>query len=185
MLDNRSFLLLLLPFILFACAQPKKLDSIEANWPEDIPEYSYYKTLYSNDKHNQAIQGEDDYLKWIVRFYKGWSGFSRGWQDVTDELVDSVEPERKEIVRQKLVALGKQVSGEWAKRSDERLIYTKTLSIWGNALSESIYLEQVEPIVDSISTDADSMMSQQLQAEAITMKRYFPNLDFEKEFTMF
>ena len=175
----------MLPILMWGCANPKKSDSIANKWPGDIPTLSHYQSLYSHDTANQKVQTQEDYLTWIVRFYKGWAGFARGWQDVSDELIASVENSRKDPVSKKLAVLGKEVSGEWAKKSDQRLIYTKTLSIWGNALSESIYHDNVEPVVDMISVDVDLMMSQKLQAESITLQRYFPNLDFEQEFSMF
>lgn len=176
---------LLLSLLLWGCANPTRDNLSNNTWPSDIPEKSYYQTLYSSDSYNQQTQTEDDYLTWIVRFYKGWAGFTRGWLDASDELTASVDQSRQQVVSDKLAALGKEVSGEWAKKSDQRLIYTKTLSIWGNALSESIYQERVEPVVDMITADVNLMMSKQLQAEAITLQRYFPNLDFEQEFSMF
>ncbi len=182
---NKVFIILLLPLVLMACTNPKKVDSIALEWPSDIPKLSYYQNLYSQDTHNQAAQSEDDYLMWVKRFYKGWAGFSRGWLEVSDELVEGINSDRQVVVKEKLAVLGKEVSGEWAKKSDQRLIYSKNLSIWGNVLSEASYQENVESVIDHISEDVDLMMAKQLEPDAITMKRYFPNLDMEQEFSMF
>lgn len=182
---NRILLILLLPMVLMACSNPKKVDGIALDWPSDIPNLSYYQSLYAQDTHNQTAQSETDYLMWVKRFYKGWAGFARGWLEVSDDLVESIHPDRQVAVRDKLAALGKEVSGEWAKKSEQRLIYTKNLSIWGNVLSEASYQETVESVVDHISQDVDLMLAEKLEPDAITMNRYFPNLDMEQEFSMF
>lgn len=182
--NTKQYLVLVLALCTCACANPKKI-STEDSWPQNIPALAHYQGLYSDDTYNQAVQSQDDYLLWVVRFYKGWSGFTRGWLDVSEDLIDGVESDRQAIVKQKLVAMGKQVSGEWAKKSDQRLIYTKTLSIWGDALNEAIYAGQIEPVIDSITTDVAAMLSRQLHADAISLQRYFPNLDMNQEFSMF
>ena len=182
---KRFFIIVLLPLVLVACSSPKKGDSTVMQWPSDIPELSYYQGLYLDDAHNQSVQSEDNYLTWVQRFYKGWAGFTRGWLEVSDELVENIDPDRQAIVSEKLATLGKEVSGEWAKKSDKRLIYTKNLSIWGNVLSEASYRENVESVIDHISEDVELMMAKQLAPDAITMQRYFPNIDIEQEFSMF
>ncbi len=180
----KKSLLLLLSVCVSACATLSKQSQVESDWPEDIPALSHYQSIYTVDEENQLVQTLEDYLTWVTRFYKGWGGFAKGWEDASVELTKSVSEERSQIVESKLLHLGQMVSGEWAKKSNNRLIYSDTLSIWGNALSESIYQSNVEELVDRVTVDAESLLSSSMVAEEITMQRYFPDLDFEEEFSM-
>lgn len=161
-----------LVFTLLACSTHK---SGQDAWPEGMPSRAYFVKVYEADKVNKDVQKQDEYLTWILRFYNGWELYRRGWIKMTDELVAQIDdPRQVEEVRYKVDRIGRLVSGEWAKKSDTRTIYLRHVSIWGNALLESLDRDQALPLIDRVNQDVDDLLAHKIKPEVITADRYFP-----------
>ena len=180
-----SLIILLMSVLLASCSAPVKEGALENNWPGDIPQYGYYEQLYLQDEDNQTVQTQDDYLTWVKRFFKGWIGFAKGWHDVSQQIVENVPTQDHDTIRDQLADMGKRVSGEWAKKSKKRLIYTKDLAIWGDALSEALYHEQILETVQSIDRDINALLNKEITSNEITMDRYFSDQNVDQEFSMY
>lgn len=145
----------------------------EVEWPDDLPPIDYYEQLYERDENNRAVQSRENYLVWVVRFYKGWDLYQDGWDTMTRDILLAIDDDaRKDRVRRKLAALGKLISGEWAKESDNRRIRSRELSIWGQALLKSINHEQQEELVDRVASDVNALLTHELDQTDINLQRY-------------
>ncbi|MEN0038135.1 MAG: hypothetical protein AAGC78_13755 [Cellvibrio sp.] len=159
---------------LFACSSNKIVRQADA-WPADMPTRAYFLKVYEADEANKKIQTQDEYLTWIVRFYSGWELYRRGWIKMTNELVDQVDDQSQvKEIRYKVDRIGRLVSGEWAKKSDTRTIYLRHVSIWGNALLESLDRDQALPLINRVNQDVDDLLAHRIHADVITAERYFP-----------
>ena len=56
-----------------------------ASWPSDMPSREFFVAHYESDLDNKKEQDVDDYLLWVLRFYKGWELYSNGWSKVTED----------------------------------------------------------------------------------------------------
>ena len=159
---------------LFACSSTKIAKQADA-WPSDMPARAYFISVYESDEGNKKMQTQEQYLTWIVRFYKGWELYRRGWIKMSDELIAQVEdPSQVKEIQTKIDRIGRLVSSEWAKKTETRTIYTRHVSIWGNALLESIDRNQALPLVTRVNQDVDGLLAHALHADIITAERYFP-----------
>jgi hypothetical protein len=173
-LMTRLLALLILVSSLFACSSTKVARQADA-WPNAMPSRAYFLKVYEADETNKKIQTQEEYLTWIVRFYSGWELYRRGWIKMTDELVAQVDdPAQVKEIRHKVDRIGRLVSGEWAKKSDTRTIYLRHVSIWGNALLESLDRDEALPLINRVNQDVDDLLAHRIKAEVITAERYFP-----------
>ncbi len=169
----RLLALLALVTSLFACTSTHR--AAQDPWPERMPSRAYFVKVYEADKINKQIQTQDEYLTWILRFYKGWELYRRGWIKMTDELVAQVnDPQQVEEIRYKIDRIGRLVSGEWAKKSNTRTIYLRHVSIWGNALLESLDRDEALPLINRVNNDVDDLLAHKISPDVITANRYFP-----------
>jgi hypothetical protein len=166
--------ILILVSSLFACSSNKIVRQADI-WPNAMPSRAYFLKVYDADEANKKIQTQEEYLTWIVRFYSGWELYRRGWIKMTDELVAQVkDPAQVKEIRYKIDRIGRLVSGEWAKKSDTRTIYLRQVSIWGNALLESLDRDQALPLINRVNQDVDDLLAHRINADIITAERYFP-----------
>jgi hypothetical protein len=171
---TRLLTLVILVSSLFACSSNKVVSQADL-WPDKMPSRSYFLKVYNADETNKKIQTQEEYLTWIVRFYSGWELYRRGWIRMTDELVAQVEdPAQVKEIRHKVDRIGRLVSGEWAKKSDTRTIYLREVSIWGNALLESLDRDEALPLINRVNQDVDDLLAHRINADIITAERYFP-----------
>lgn len=146
----------------------------ENAWPTEMPSRSYFLTVYNADEDNKRVQTEDEYLKWIVRFYNGWELYRRGWIKMTDELMAQVEnPAQAKEIKFKIDRIGRLVAGEWAKKSETRTIYLRHVSIWGNSLLESLDRGEPLPLINRINQDVDDLLARKIHPDVITAHRYY------------
>src|SRR5690606_25037101 len=104
----------------------------------------------------------DNYLMWVVRFYQGWKIYPRGWLRMTNELLETVDdPQLVEQISIRMADLGQTICGEWAKKSDERRIYTSHVAAWGNALLEAMARGEELQLISSIQRDVDSLLARE------------------------
>lgn len=140
-----------------------------------MPSRTYFLKVYEADSVNKKIQTQEQYLTWILRFYGGWELYGRGWIKMTNELIAQLgDPSQAKEIRHKVDRIGRLVSGEWAKKSDTRTIYLRHVSIWGNALLESLDRDQALPLVNRVNQDVDDLLAHRIHADVITAQRYFP-----------
>lgn len=171
---SRLMAIAILVSTLFACSSNKIVRQADA-WPSDMPSRAYFISIYEADESNKKIQTEEEYLVWIVRFYSGWELYRRGWIKMTNELVAQIEdPNQVNEIRHKVDRMGRLIAGEWAKKSPTRTIYTRNVSIWGNALLESLDRNEALPLINRVNQDVDDLLAQKIKADSITPERYFP-----------
>lgn len=143
-------------------------------WPQEMPPRSYFLKIYNADKENKAIQTKEEYFKWIVRFYNGWELYRRGWIKMTDELLSQIDnPEEAAEIKTKIDRIGRLVSGEWAKKSENRTIYLRHVSIWGNSLLESLDRGEPLKLINQINQDVDNLLAHNIKPDIITADRYY------------
>ncbi len=169
----RLLALFILASSLFACSTQKMVR--DENWPTTMPPRAYFVKAFEADEVNKKIQTQQEYMTWIVRFYNGWELYGRGWTKMTNELLAQIDnqDEAKEI-KDKVDRIGRQVSAEWAKKSDTRTIYLRHVSIWGNALLESLDRDQALELVTKVNQDVDDLLAHKIKPAVITAERYFP-----------
>lgn len=146
---------------------------VKQDWPAELPPFAYFERIYENDEVNSEVQSRENYLTWVVRFYQGWDLYQDGWQMTTRDILTSVEDDaKKRRLESKLADLGKLIAGEWAKESGDRVIRSRELSIWGQALVKSLDRGEEEEFVNQVSSDVDALLSNRIDPAAITLKRY-------------
>jgi len=162
-----------LSLVISACTSAPQV--VQDDWPADIPTRAYFHQVYEQDKANMAIQTEEEYLTWVVRFYHGWELYRRGWNRMTDELLVEIhDPVQAADAKLKTEHLGMMIAGEWAKKVDERTIFTRHVAIWGNALLESIDRGNAVDLINRVSADVAQLLAHKIQPDLITAGRYFP-----------
>lgn len=171
MVHRRIVLILSIASLLFTSCVRAPVKEME--WPEDIPPLGFFETAYEQDEENREIQRKDNYLLWVVRFYKGWELYEHGWQSTIQNILYNVkDTSRRTRIETKLAHLGKLISAEWAKDSPNRLIRSRELSIWGRALLVSIDRKNEEKLVDQVTRDVNALLAGELSPDQITLKRY-------------
>lgn len=143
------------------------------SWPSSLPPIEHYESIYAADASNQAVQTREEYLRWVVRFYKGWRLYQDGWEATTRDVLYGVEGEtaRKRMER-KMAILGSLISAEWAKNSESRRIRTRELSIWGQALLKAMNRGAEEELIDQITRDVNALLSDRLDPSDVNLQRY-------------
>lgn len=152
----------------------------ESTWPESMPSLQYYKDYYAENKQHQEVLSERAYLGWIKKFYLGSMLYRRGWNMMTNELVSSLDnSDNKNLTRKKMKLLGKRISAEWAKDTRFSLIKTRHISIWGNALLESISKNQQLMLISKVEQDVDALLTRKITSDAIRADRYHPPSEWD------
>jgi len=145
-------------------------------WPNSLPPFSHYQEVYAQDPDNQEIQSKDEYLNWVIRFYQGSTLYPDGWHSISRDILENVDdPAKKKRVERKLAALGKRISAEWAKDADSRVIRSRELSIWGQAILKSVNNDEEEKLIDQVSADVEALFAGRLDPVDINLKRYHEN----------
>ena len=177
----QTLLLLSLLYLLSACSTTSH-HSDPYIWPDNIPPRQYFVDYYHNSSVVE-IQSESDYLLWVRRFYFGWELYKKGWLKATKELVKTLKTTDGQIVaREKALAIGRLVSAEWAQNAKYRVINTRHLNIWGNALNESITNKEQLLMLDRILEDVKALLGGVVQPKDIAYTRYYEIDTFEVDF---
>jgi hypothetical protein len=172
---QKHLLLIILIMILPACAT---LQSNQALWSADLPAQEYFVNEFQRDTVNHQQQTLDQYLTWVTRFYEGTELYPKGWNHITQALLLRItEAEQANEVKDKMQRLGLLISGEWAKNNQTRLINTRHVSIWGNALIKSLEQGETLELLARVSADVDDLLAQRLAADAITEGRFYAEED--------
>lgn len=159
---------------------------IEDNWPNDIPPLSYFENYYAQDKAHQKVCTKAQYLTWIKRFYYGSFIYSRGWKQATDETLASLPPEEnKEQIAYQMSVIGDLIAPEWAKNPSYRVIHTRHIVIWGDALTRSAENNQQRAIINQVHIDVIDLLAGRLQDEDIRKERYGVADDVQDDESLF
>ncbi len=150
----------------------------EANWPTDIPTREFFIAHYESDLENKAGQDVDEYLLWVIRFYKGWELYRNGWTKVTEDSLHGVtDPALIQEIRTKMGLIGEGIACEWAKNKKDRRILTRHVVVWGNALIESIKRDQELALINRVLADVNGLLLKQIALDDVKAERYFPRDD--------
>ncbi len=158
-------------FALSGCAINKPQES---SWPNELPPRAYFLDQYQQDITNKSIQSQEEYLLWIVRFYKGSDLYPNGWHNITQDIVLKLKNSpTTDNVQAKLDQLGLLISEEWAKNNKTRMINSLHVSVWGNALLKSLEQNETLHLIDRVTSDVDDLLARKLPVETILAERYY------------
>ncbi len=150
----------------------------QVSWPAELPPLQYYENYYSHDEGNQLVQTQDDYLKWVKRYYQGWAFYSEGWEWLTAKVLSEVEDYPQRIrLKVKMASIGRRISAEWAKNTDHRAINSQNLLVWRDAVKVSVKRGEEENLADKISYDVDQLLAGLIPPNAIELDNYFPDAE--------
>lgn len=173
------FLAILIIVVLPACGTLMAKDPI---WPDDLPRYAYFFNEYQRDVVNTNSQTLDQYLTWVMRFYHGWELYPSGWNNIKQDLLFRIkDPALANEVKDKMDNLGLSISREWAKNNDTRVINTRHVSIWGNALLKSLQQGETLQIIERITADVRDLIGKKISADVITENRFYAEEDIFKD----
>ena len=171
--NKRIKCLILIGFVLLlgACVSvPEK----EASWSSAWPPESLFEAAYEAELDNQAVQSADNYMRWIRRFYQGWTFYSEGWDWLTDRVLVGIDDDaQRQQITQHMYSMGMRISREWAKSSDHRVINTRHLLVWGEALKLSAARDQELWLAVKVSADIDRLLAFELDPSMIKSSRYY------------
>lgn len=153
--------------VLGACASTPTPE----NWPEQAPPHSYFVEEYQHDPANRMRQSQTDYLSWVTRFYRGRPGIL-GWQDITDSVVQDMEPGQRATTMELARTLGRRIAAEWAKDNDVRVIDTAMLSLWGSIMVTAVEPGERLEAMQAIDRDTRALLEGELPPTQITEERY-------------
>jgi hypothetical protein len=146
----------------------------EAQWPTDMPSRSFFVSAYESDLENKESQGVEEYLLWVIRFYKGWELYRNGWTQTTeDSLLNVKDPVLAAEIRKKMNLIGSNVAVEWAKNKKDRRILTKHVVVWGNGLIESIKRDEELKYINRVLDDISGLMEKKIDLDAVNAERYY------------
>lgn len=167
----KRLILISFSLILLACSTvPERAEPWQSYWPPQAT----FELAYQADKDNQAVQSADEYTKWIRRFYEGWTFYPEGWDWLTDKVLSGIEDaSERRLISEQMYSLGLRISKEWAKSSDYRVINTRHLLVWGNALKLSAAQNQELWLSAKVSADVDSLLALELKPPMIQKSRYY------------
>ena len=160
--------------LLTACAShvPK-----EDQWPSDMPSRAFFVAAYESDADNKKGQDLDEYLLWVMRFYKGWELYRNGWTQVTsDSLIGVKNPHNAQEIKTKMDLIGSGIASEWAKNKSNRRVLTRHVVVWGNALIESIKRGEPEEmiLINRVLSDLNGLLEKNIDLDEVKADRYYP-----------
>lgn len=173
-MKSRFFLSFIFLCVIFLSACVSRAPQAE-NWPSDIPSRAFFIAHYESDLENKSGQEVEEYLLWVLRFYKGWELYNNGWTKVTDDSLHGVtDPALAQEIRTKMGLIGEGIACEWAKNKKDRRILTRHVVVWGNALIESINRDQELALINRVLADVNGLLAQQVTLDEVKAERYFP-----------
>lgn len=144
-----------------------------SNWPADIPAITYFESYYDKNENFKEVGSKSEYLLWVKRFYFGSFLYSRGWKQATAEVLASISDlQKREEAEIKMREIGDLVAPEWAMNREGRIINTRHIVLWGNALSGSFDKGSQIDVIDAVLLDIKSLLARQLSPKDIQAERY-------------
>lgn len=160
--------LLILLICLAGCASSRVLEQ----WPEEIPQQSFFRQRYDADADNRARQSEQEYLTWVARFYQGWELMPFGWEHITGSVLVDLSSREKRGLERRMHRLGAQISAEWAKDNAVRVIDSGMLSLWAEVMQAEYSPEYRLAAVDLIAKDVSQLLNGALPPDDVDEYRY-------------
>ena len=154
--------------------------SLNETWPAEIPPQSIFVESCKNNNGCTTQDQTKDHLVWIKRFYLGSILYPTGWNEISDRLLATLD--NQAIIpstTERLDNLGLEIVTEWAKDNRVRLIDSKLLSIWGNALAASAENNEQIEFITQIENDVEQILNGTLKAEEISSDRYYTVEDYD------
>jgi hypothetical protein len=165
-------------FVMSGCAV---FSAKEPLWPAGLKHQDYFLHVYQQDAGNAKLQNLDQYLGWVINFYQGTEFYPRGWSRICADLVHKhPDPVSASEVHNKLEHLGLMIAGEWAKNNQTRLITSRHVAIWGNALLKSAEQGEALVLLGKVTIDVEDLLAKRLAADAITEDRFYAEEDIFK-----
>ena len=127
-------------------------------WPPELPPKDYYIEYYRNDPSNHSLQSETEYLTWVRRFYLGWELYPFGWMDLESDVRGLIGNSIVDTVSDKLRALGRTISADWARHNTLHRITTSILALWGEVIEAALEADKADAAIDLITRDAESLI---------------------------
>lgn len=169
----RGLALALLAALLGACTGLQ--GEARSRWVEGMPPIRHFVSVYRSEPALQGEQSLQEYLQWVVSFYRGSTLFPRGWNDlVADQMAESGPGEEASRRRAQLYRLGRDMAAEWAKANGVRRVDTSDLAVWGQATERAIEEGNIDATLDRIEDDLRSLLAGTLDPATITASRYHP-----------
>ena len=167
----------LLTVALSACVTSVSKD----DWPTNLPERRLFSEAWEQQFAAGSVSSDlNSHLVWILRFYQGSVLYPIGWNDMTESVLESLEPgPRRDEMQQRLYDLGLAISVEWAQDNGKRLIDSNAVAVWGNALRTAVEQGEQFEFVSKIEIDVEALLKKQLQLSEIERERYYPPQDYD------
>ena len=148
-------------------------------WPSALPDRQYFISLYDADPENQVVQTQDQYLEWVINFYKGTLIAPTGWLAMQDTVVERANPIRRPELNARLRTLGAKIAGEWSKANDKRVIDSRMLGVWGSIIELVLESDAQERALALISNDVNALLTGDFLGSDVTDAYYEKQLDLE------
>ncbi|NKB33828.1 MAG: hypothetical protein GKR91_12085 [Pseudomonadales bacterium] len=159
---------------LFACRSTDL-----ANWPGELPNQQHFIIAYEADGDNQAVQSQQEYLRWVLSFYEGTVVAPIGWTEMQSLVVDLADSEQRAGLNSQLFDLGRLIAAEWAKENAGRAIDSRMLGIWASVLQLVVSPEQQYAAIALISDDVKGLLQGELNRPEINDARYEQRLGLQ------
>lgn len=142
------------------------------DWPDGSPPATYFQATWERDESNQALEPLDNYLLWVSRFYRGFSGVP-GWLSITEQVLARVPATENERIAARLYDLGARIGGEWAKHNEVRRLNTRSAAVWRDALLEALARDELNDYLDRLDSDVNALLAGELDNDLIRFERYY------------
>lgn len=152
-------------------------------WPTNMPAKDRFVQDYLSKFDSPPTDKEMEVqMSWVVKFYQGTPVYPGGWLKVSEQFVDTItEPVRKKEVAGKLEDLGIQISNEWSRANNVRLINNRNIVVWGNGLRTASERDEHELYLMKVERDVSDILGKKLLAKEIDYERYYPNRDSNED----
>lgn len=144
-----------------------------------MPSRQAFEQLYEADVQNQTLQSKQEYLTWVIRFYKGWDILPLGWEAIQGAVMAGIDEDHRSVSKAKLTYLGRLIANDWAKHNSVRHIDTKMLSVWGDVIQAAMEQGKGSATIDQITQDVLDLLRETLARQAVQTKRYQELLGLE------
>lgn len=158
---------------LTACIHTPSIDG----WSDDMPPKQYFSAYFKQDPKHAEYQTETNYLGWIRVYYQGNLIRPKGWLETVDEVAATQPVQHQQVVHDEMMALGKLISAEWALDDNVRLLNTRNLQAWGEAVKEAINRDELRELIVFIRNDVNALLSGEISRDDIDYERYFADDD--------
>ena len=164
----------LLSVSLMSCLNPQL-----AEWPDSIPPMQVFVQVYEEDSQNQRLQSRQEYLEWVLVFYRGNLVYPTGWLDLNSYIHGAATPAQTSLLDKQLAVLGAAIAAEWSRDNSVRRIDNRMLSLWGSVVQSAPTPERQQLSVTVIQEDVVNLLSGNLNAVNIRQQRYEEKLEID------